>query len=140
MNMNDNKQSTPPESLPVCPIPDDAKIGDIVVFRDGQRREIEKFLDVIHVKNDCPGGLHRSGHSWVPGDTDWDCIGFIRKSKPKPKKPAKVERVWNLWAAVKPDGSIGIQNTRKLARSLASTWSGQDGAKVIRVEVKEIRK
>ena len=29
---------------PICPIPPDASVGDIVVFRDGQKRKIGRNL------------------------------------------------------------------------------------------------
>lgn len=85
-------------NAPICPIPKDAKIGDIVVFRDGQRKPLEELRNYwgeYYVMGTHPGRVHESGNnanfrSYCP-NTQYDCVGFEYADKRKSNLPAKVE-------------------------------------------------
>lgn len=82
------------DTRPICPIPDDAQVGDIVEFRDGQRKPIERIyreLGEYHVTGYNPGGVHKSGNNWFydveqRAKPQWDCVAFYLKGR----KPALI--------------------------------------------------
>lgn len=78
---------TKPDTRPVCPIPPDAKVGDIVVTQDGNRFPINSVgskrtgVSVIGLR---PAGFNWDGRSW---DCDLYCIAFEYADGRKPNLP-----------------------------------------------------
>lgn len=83
---------------PICPIPPDAKVGDVVVLRDGRRKEITNTQDILDVTVSGlhPGWLRRDGSSGCYDNADYECIAFEyadgRKSNlPSTEKPKRTQ-------------------------------------------------
>ena len=71
-------------TLPLCPIPADAKVGDVVIFRDGQRKKITDLNQLsfngqpsVYVEGYAPGGVLLTGESWDSGFPGRECVGFV---------------------------------------------------------------
>lgn len=74
---------------PICPIPPDAKVGDIVVLRDGRRKKITSTSHEreVTVESINPGWIQRDGSSGGYGIADYECVGFEYADGSKPNLP-----------------------------------------------------
>ena len=75
---------------PIFPIPPDARVGDIIVGRDGERREIESPPDRDEgpsVNGWDPAGYNLDGSSWNKANHHFDCIAFEYADGRKPNLP-----------------------------------------------------
>ena len=79
---------------PRCPIPRDARVGDVVVSRNGERHPIEfgfspkNFGDAVGVATigHSPGGFDWDGRAWL-SVRKHDCIAFEYHDGRKPNLP-----------------------------------------------------
>lgn len=80
------------DNRPICPIPPDAKVGDIVVFRDGDRKTITEITlgadnYEVSVEGLSPGWVRRDGQNAGYKNHDYDCIAFEYHDGRKPNLP-----------------------------------------------------
>lgn len=80
-------------------IPKDIQPGDVLVLRDGQRKEADWCSpDYVIVNGTMPGGFYYSGRSWnILEYHEWDVVAIERRRQPKPKpKPVRDDKdaVW----------------------------------------------
>lgn len=85
------------DTRPICPIPPDAKVGDVVVLRNGTRQEIDmddlngRYGDNIGVSlnfsEDGPFGLEWDGTPWHTHCKAHECIAFEYADGRKPNLP-----------------------------------------------------
>lgn len=95
---------------PIIPIPADARVGDIVWFRDGQRKAIDELLHFcVSVPNNRPGFVNRNGTN--DNHPKWDCIGFQYTDNRKP--PLGVAKIAK---PAKPKPDADAEWLRKLLR------------------------
>ncbi len=71
-------------SIPVCPLPRDISVGDVVHLRDGQRRRITSCTltnnpETLLLEGACPSMINRSGyyHETIR-NLEWACIAVER--------------------------------------------------------------
>ena len=109
---------------PICPIPPDARVGDIVVFRDGQKRKIEKIEEYeINVEGMSPGGVHKTGKKWEHySGKKWECVGFeCRAGEPK-RTQAQRDAAWLRKLA---DECCMTEHERKRMMKIADRMEGK---------------
>jgi hypothetical protein len=79
------------EKRPICPIPPDAKVGDIVVLRSGKRERIVRLADDDRAyKKEFCTYIYESGQYIDAGPIPcphWDCIAFEYHDGRKPNLP-----------------------------------------------------
>ena len=62
---------------PICPIPPDARVGDVVVFRNGKEKRLtSKFKDSWAVEGLNPGWVLLNGSACTGYDSCSDCVEF----------------------------------------------------------------
>lgn len=80
------------DPITICPIPPDARVGDVVVLRNGEKRKITELMDGegdYMVESQGPSFVHASG-SWMYKTVQnprWDCISFEYADGRKPNLP-----------------------------------------------------
>lgn len=103
---------------PLCPIPSDAKKGDVIVCRNGSKRKFWTFDDLGDAlcHEICPGAFSPSGRSWVRRK-EWDCVQFIRATTPAPKpKRQDKDAAWLRGVACQLDDDIRTVSRSKIVR------------------------
>jgi hypothetical protein len=116
---------------PICPIPPDARVGDIVVLRNGERKMIELELDKCmnySVRGHAPGFVHSDGHAWC-NDSRWEVIAFEYADGRKPNLPhtgnpkrtqaqrdaAYLRKIVKLWESSCRLSKFSVQRVRQIA-------------------------
>jgi hypothetical protein len=125
------------------PIPKNALPGDQILHRDGSVHTLAAYRkETSDGRSAWQTGCHRYNLQYVDGTEfqgrrENECIQFIRKSQPIPKRK-KPALTWKRWAILYDDGLMRCVFTKKSDAEDVRRQTAHSG-KVIRVQVTEIR-